>query len=435
MSLWGTTTAAEDKPKFLPVDSNAGGSSGAREHAIAVAGGWGLTPGLAASGNDNTAATPEVLVCVKNIAAFMGSASIIGIDWTDQTVGNVGTFDITVTFDEAVDITSATRTANQTITNKAYILLSRLGKTDMVEDSTMACQYFSGTGSNQLVFRGLAATNAAAGFLAFNGEGVGDTGVITGINFDGTANMTEEDGASAIGLRLESGTASAGSSGGSLIADGSACTSVTVAGAITASTAFVIDGLSGATLVVGMTITVNGAGGTPAASITDADGGTGISTDNSLTITAVASQTSVTVSEPITVANNIVLLASTNGGDEIVSDALDFTVGGPLYATRSDIKTITRTGADDSVALELEVGTTDLDGQDTVGTGNIFRLVQESGNAASNNSDGRNAEGKGIALTDPYVVEISLNDAATFLASGSTSGTANILKGVDVAAA
>jgi len=434
MSLWGTTTAAEDKPKLLPVDSNAGGSSGAREHAIAVAGGWGLTPGLAASGNDNTAATPEVLVCVKNIAAFMGSASIIGIDWTDQTVGNVGTFDITVTFDEAVDITSATRTANQTITNKAYILLSRLGKTDMVEDSTMACQYFSGTGSNQLVFRGLAATNAAAGFLAFNGEGVGDTGVITGINFDGTANMTEEDGASAIGLRLESGTASAGSSGGSLIADGSACTSVTVAGAITASTAFVIDGLSGATLVVGMTVTVNGAGGAPAASITDADGNTGISTDNSLTIATVTNQTTFTVSEAVTIADNVVLLASTNGGDEIVSDALDFTVGGPLYATRSDIKTITRTGADDSVALELEVGTEDLDGQDTVGTGNIFRLVQESGNAASNNSDGRNAEGDGN-VTDAYVVETALNDAATFTESGSTSGSANILKGIDVAAA
>ena len=176
--------------------------------------------------------------------------------------------------------------------------------------------------------------------------------------------MTEEDGASAIGLRLESGTASAGTAGDSLIADGSACTSVTVAGAITASTAFVIDGLSGATLVAGMTITVNGAGGTPAASITDADGNTEISTDNSLTIATVTNQTTFTVSEAVTIADNIVLLCSTNGGDEIVSDALDFTVGGPLYATRSDIKTITRTGADDSVALELEVGTTDLDGQD-----------------------------------------------------------------------
>jgi len=434
MSLWGITTAAEDKPKFLPVDKNAAGSTGAREHAIAVAGGWGLAPGLAASGNDNANATPEVLVCVRNLAEFMGSASIIGINWTDATVANTGTFDITVTFDEAVDITSATRSADQVITNKAYILLSRVGKTDMVEDSTMACQYFSGSGSNQIVFRGLAVTNAAAGFLAFNGEGVGEAGIITGINFDGTAAMTEEDGKAANGLRLESGTASAGTAGGSLLADGSAAATLTVNGALTQATTLVVDAVAGATLAVGQVITVNGAGSAPAASITDADGNTAISTNNSLTITAVASQTSVTVSEPITVANNIVLLASTNGGDEIVSDALDFTVGGPLYATRSDIKTITRTGADDSVALELEVGTEDLDGQDTVGTGNIFRLVQESGNAASYNSDGRNAEGDGN-VTDAYVVETALNDAATFTESGSTSGSANILKGIDVAAA
>ena len=433
MGLWGTTTAAEDKPKFLPVDSNASGSMGARENAIAVAGGWGLSPGLAASGNDNTNAQPEVLVCVRNIAEFMGSASVIGIDWTDGTVGNVGTFDITVTFDEAVDITSAAWSANQTITNKAYILLSRIGKTDMVEDNTMACQYYEGSGTNQLTFRGTAATNAAAGFLAFNGEGVGETGIVTGIIFDGSANLEEEDGNSAIGIRLESGTAAAGTAGGSLIADGSACTSVTIAGALDQATAVVIDGLSGATLVVGMVITVNGAGGSPAASITDADGNTAISTNNTLTITAVASQTQFTVSEPITVANDIVLLASTNGGDEIISDSVDFTVAGPLYASRSDIKTITRTGADDSVALQLEVGTEDLDGIGG-GQGDVFRLVQESGNAASNDSDGRNEEGKTLN-TDPYVVENSLNDNATFLESGSTSGTANILKGIDVAAA
>ena len=431
MGLWGVTTAADDKPKFLPVDSNAAGSTGAREHAIAVKGGWGLTPGLAASGNDNTAATPEVLVCVRNLAEFMGSASVVGIDWTDATVGNVGTFDITVTFDEAVDITSAARTANQTITNKAYILLSRLGKTDMVEDSTMACQYFSGTGTNQIVFRGLAQTNAAAGFLAFNGEGVGDTGVITGIIFDGTANISEEDGASAIGLRLESGTAAAGTAGGSLIADGSAAATLTVNGALTQSTTLVVDAVSGATLIVGQVITVNGAGGTPAASITDADGNTAISTNNSLTITAVASQTSVTVSEPITVADNIVLLASTNGGEEIIADALGIKVAGPLFDTRSDVTTITRTGADSSVALSLEEGTTDLDGNPTHNSDG--RLVQETGNASSNDSDGRNEEGK-TASTDPYVVETSINDAATFLQSGTSSGTANILKGIDVAA-
>jgi len=434
MGLWGTTTAAEDKPKFLPVDSNAAGSTGAREHAIAVKGGWGLTPGLAASGNDNADAQPEVLVCVKNIAEFMGSASIIGIDWTDATVGNVGTFDITVTFDEAVDITSAAWSANQTITNKAYILLSRVGKTDMVEDSTMACMYYEGSGSNQITFRGTAQTNAAAGFLAFNGAGVGDAGIITGINLNGSATIEEEDGKSALGFRLESGTASAGTAGGSIIADGSAAATLTVNGALTQSTTLVVDAVGGATLAVGQVITVNGAGGSPAASITDADGNTAISTNNTLTITAVASQTSVTVSEPITVANDIVLLASTNGGDELIADALAFAVAGPLFDTRSDISTITRVGADDSVAIELEVGTEDLNGQDTVGTGNVFRMVQESGAAASYNSDNRNTQGDDLN-TDPYVVETALDDSATFLSSGSSSGTAFILKGMDVAAA
>jgi hypothetical protein len=241
--------------------------------------------------------------------------------------------------------------------------------------------------------------------------------------------MTEEDGASAIGLRLESGTAAAGTAGGSLIADGSAAATMTVNGALTQATTLVVDAVAGATLAVGQVVTVKGA----AASITDADGNTALSTDNSLTITAVASQTSVTLSQPITVANDIVLLASTNGGEEIISDSIDFTVAGPLYNTRSNIKSVTRTGQDDEVAIQLESGTEDFDGVSN-GQGNEFKLVQESGEAASNDSDGRNEEGKG-EVTDPYIVELSLSDVATFLESGSTSGTANILKGVDVAAA
>ena len=377
MSLWGTTTAAEDKPKFLPVDSNAAGSTGAREHAIAVKGGWGLAPGLAASGNDNTAAQPEVLVCVKNLAEFMGSASIIGIDWTDATVGDTGTFDITVTFDEAVDITSAAWSANKTITNKAYILLSRVGKTDMVEDSTMACMYYSGSGTNQITFRGTSQTNAAAGFLAFNGEGVGETGIVTGINFDGSATMTEEDGSSALSLRLEAGTAAAGSFGGKIIANGSAGAVATVNGALDGSTTLVVDGVSG-TLAVGQVITVQD---TSTLAISDSDSNTAISTNNNLTITAVASQTSVTVSEAITVANDVVLLAMTNGGEEMIVDALGVKVAGPLYDSRSDITTITRVGADDSVALQLEEATTSsfIDSLNNDGG----RLVQETGNAAS----------------------------------------------------
>lgn len=427
MGLWGVTTAATDKPKFLPVDSNAAGSTGAREHAIAVKGGWGLAPGLAASGNDNADAQPEVLVCVKNLAEAMGSASIIGIDWTDATVGDTGTFDITVTFDEAVDITSAAWSANQTITNKAYILLSRVGKTDMVEDSTMACMYYSGSGTNQITFRGTSQTNAAAGFLAFNGEGVGETGIVTGINFDGSATMTEEDGSSALSLRLEAGTAAAGSFGGKLIANGSAGAVATVNGALDGSTTLVVDGVSG-TLAVGQVITVQD---TSTLAISDSDGNTAISTNNNLTITAVASQTSVTVSEAITVANDVVLLAMTNGGEEMIVDALGVKVAGPQYDSRSDITTITRVGADDSVAIQLEEFTTSSFIDEETNDGG--RLVQETGNAASE-TDGINLEGQNSVQTDPYVVETSVNDAATFLQSGTTSGTANILKGVDVAA-
>ena len=427
MGLWGVTTAATDKPKFLPVDSNAAGSTGAREHAIAVKGGWGLAPGLAASGNDNAAAQPEVLVCVKNLAEAMGSASIIGIDWTDATVADTGTFDITVTFDEAVDVTSAAWSANQTITNKAYILLSRVGQTDMVEDSTMACMYFSGSGTNQLVFRGTSQTNAAAGYLAFNGEGVGDDGIVTGINFNGTATITEEDGSSGLSLRLEAGTAAAGSFGGKIIANGSAGAVATVNGALSGSTTLVVDGVSG-TLAVGQVITVQD---TSTAAISDADSNTAISTNNSLTITAVASQTSVTVSEAITVADNVVLLAMTNGGEEMIVDAIGFKVAGPQFDSRSDITRITRVGADDSVALQLEEATTSSFIDELSNDGG--RLVQETGNAASI-TDGINLEGQDSVQTDPYVVETSLNDAATFSRTGSSSGTASVLKGITVAA-
>jgi len=409
MPLWGTTTAAGDKPKFLPVDKNATGSTGSREHAIAVAGGWGLAPGIAASGNDNKDAQPEVLVCVKNLATFMGSASIIGVDWTDATVTDTGTFDITVTFDEAVDITSAAWTANQTVTNKAYILLSRLGKTDMVEDSTVACQYYSGDGSNQLVFRGTVQTNAATGYLGFNSSGVGDDDVVTGIIFNGSAALDDEDGGSAIGIRKEAGTAAAGTAGDKIIANGSSGAVLTTNGAVSASKTVTCDTVSG-TIAVNQVVTVQDV---DTLAISDADSATGISTDNSLTIAAVASQTSFTLSEAVTIADNVILLAMADGGGEITANALSFAVAGPTFASRSDITTITRTGMDDSVAIDLEAGTAPDGG----------RLVVNASDGSASNAD------------SPIVVEESLNDAATYSASGSSSGTAYILKGVDVAAA
>ena len=404
MGLWGTTTADDDKPKFLPVDSNAAGSTGAREHLIAVKGGWGLTPGLAASGNDNTDATPEVLVCVKNIAEAMGNASVIGLDWTDATVATAGLFDLTVTFDEAVDITSAAWTNNQTVTNKAYILLARLGITDMASDSTIAAQYFSGSGTNQLVFRGRVTTNAAAGYIGFNK---------LAIVFDGTATLDEEDGRSSLAIRQEAGTASTPTLGDRIILNGSAATVATVNGALTQSDQLAINTVSGATLAVGQVITVKDTSG-DAAAITDADGGTGLSTDNTLTITAVASQILVTVSEPITIADDVVLLASTDGAEELNAESIDLRIAGPEFATRTDVTGIARVGETLGGDILLEVGTEDSDdGEDAI---------------LLNSSAADTDEGSKLDLED------FTSGLALYSQAGSSSGTADVLTGITVAA-
>ena len=409
MSLWGTTTADGDKPKFLPVDSNAAGSTGAREHLIASKSGWALSPGLAASGNDNADAQPEILVCIKNLAEAMGNASIISIDWSDGEVADTGTFDLIVTFDEAVDITSAARTANQTITNKAYILLSRLGATDMVEDSTVACQYHSGDGTNQLTFRGLLQTGSAA-YLGFNGSGIGDDAFSTGIIFNGSAALDEEDGNSVLGVRQEAGTAASPSFGDAIILNGTSGAVATVNGALSGATTLVVDGVSG-TLAVGQVITVQSTG---SASISDSDGNTGISTDNTLTITAVASQTSVTVSEAITVANDIVLLAMANGGDEVIADGVSLTVAGPTFASRSDMTLIARTGETLGGDILLEEGAQET-GRDT--------LVMDASDGSSSDEN------------DQIDLEDKTSGIATYVQAGSTSGTAYVLNGVTVAAA
>jgi len=408
MGLWGKVTTADSRPKFLPVDSNAQGSSGSRQDAIAVSGGWALSPGHPNSGNDNKDAQPEVLVCIRNLAEVFGAATPVSIGWTEGEVADTGTFDITVTFDEAVDVTSAARSANQTVTNKAHILLSRLGATDMVEDSTVACQYFSGSGTNQIVFRGLVQTNAAAGYLAFNGGGVGDAASEgrTAILFNGTADITEEDGGSILGLMLEEGTRDV--PGDKLVMDSSAGTVMTVNGALSGSTTLVVDGVSGATLVVGQVITVKGG----AASISDSSSDTRISTDNSLTITAVASQTSVTVSEAITVANDIVLLASTDGAEEIHMEGVDFTIAGSTGT--ADITDLTFTGGDSEVYIGLLEQGTGGDGEDKI---------------ILNGTDGDSANANEGIVAEDYT-----SDIAVYTQAGSTSGTASVLNGVTVAA-
>jgi hypothetical protein len=406
MALWGKTTNSESRPKFLPVDSNAEGSSGARENCIAQPGGWALSAGTASSGNDNKGAQPEILVCIRGLGTTtLQGANVMSIDWTDGAYADAANFDITVTFDEKVTVTSAALSANQTVTNKAYILLSRVGATDMVQDNTIAAQYLSGSGTNQLVFRGKLQA-AAAGFISFSGLGqdAGDDHVAIVLN--GTATIVEEGGDNICKLRQESGTAESsdvGMGGDGITLNSTSGAVATVNGALDGSTTLVVDTVTG-TLAVGQKVIVKDAS---ASNISDAGGFTDISQDHTLTITAVASQTSVTVSEAITVANNVVLLALADAGEDMLTESLEMKFEGVDNAT--DITGLTRTGGDSEVVILLEDASNDT-GSD--------KLVLNSTSGASTNAN------------ENILVEDKTSDIAMFSQVGSSSGTANILAGV-----
>ena len=384
MALWGKTSNAESRPKSLPMDSNSGYS---REFVTANKKGWVFQPGLAsaATGNDNTAADPEILIAIRNLSVSTQSANLLSIDYTAGAYADAADFDLVLTFDEEVTVTSAAATANQTITNKAYILLSELGATDMVEDSTVACQYYSGTGTNTLTFRGRLNTTAN-GYLGFT-DGM--------LHLNGSATMQDVDGETIQGIRDETAD-------DSILLDGSDGTVATINGAITtATTSIVVDTVGGDTIVVGQVVTVKGG----AASITDDAGDTGVSTDMTLTITAVASQTAFTVSEAITVADNIVLNLQTNAGEKPELNAASMTAEGADGATSVIGTQAYRTG----FGVDTQVGR--------------VMMLEDSDDKIINETDG----------TDGFAAEDFTTDAAGLIVvtqAGSASGSASILNGV-----
>ena len=389
MALWGKTSNAESRPKSLPMDSN---SSYSREFVTANKKGWVFQPGLAsaATGNDNPAAAPEILIAIRNLSVATQSANLLSIDYTAGAYADAADFDLVLTFDEAITVTSAAATANQTITNKAFILLSELGATDMAEDSTVACQYQSGTGTNTLTFRGRLNTTDA-GYLGFT-DGF--------IHLNGSATMQDPDGETIQGVRDETAD-------DSILLDASAGASGTVNGAVSDSRTVVVDGVSG-TIAVGQVVTVSGAGSTPAASITATSRNpnvTSVSTNNELTITAVASQTSFTVSEEITVANDINLLFSTDGGEKPELNAASMTTEGADGATSVIGTQAYRTG----FGVDTQVGR--------------VMMLEDSDDKIINETDG----------TDGFSAEEFTTDASGLIVvtqAGSTSGSASILNGV-----
>ena len=392
MAIWGKTSGAESRPKSLPMDSNSGYS---REFVTATSKGWVMQPGVAsaATGNDNASADPEILVAIRNLSVTFKSGNLMSIDWTDGAYADASDFDLILTFDENITFTSAAATANQTITNKAYILLTELGATDMASDGTIACQYKSGTGTNTITFRGRR-SQTAAGYLAFNDNF---------IHLNGTATM-QSDGETFAGILSET---DGGQSDDSIVLDASSAASGTVNGALTASTTVVVDGVGG-TIAVGQVVTVSGAGSTPAASITATfDGDTGISTDNTLTITAVEDQTEFTVSEPITVANDINLLFSANAGEGIEQNSISMALEGADGATSVVGESAYRTGF----------------GVDTI-VGRVAML--EENDQFIINEDGSGTKFSAEEFTTD-VAGLVLDETKT---AGSASGSAFILKGV-----
>ena len=114
-------------------------------------------------------------------------------------------------------------------------------------------------------------------------------------------------------------------------------------------------------------------------------------------------------------ANDIVLLASTNGGDEIIADGVSLTVAGPTFASRSDMTLIARTGETLGGSILLEEGTDGGDAEDAI---------------TLNGTDGDSAN-----ADSSLDLEDKTSGIATYSQAGSTSGTAYVLNGVTVAAA
>ena len=405
MAIWGKTSGEESRPKSLPMDSN---SIYSREFVTATSKGWVMQPGLAsaATGNDNAAADPEILVAIRNLSVNFKSGNLLSIDYTSGAVADSGTFDLVLTFDEEITVTSATRTANQVVTNKVFILLDELGATDMVSDGTMACQYVSGSGTNTLTFRGVRSQNAA-GYLAFADNF---------IHVNGTATL-QSDSETFSGILAESGTSSVDS----IVLDASSAASGTTNGAVSDSTTITVDGVGG-TIAVGQVVTVNGAGSAPAASITSTNPGsngqtdTSGSTDNTITITAVASQTSFTVSENVTIADDINLLFSADAGEGIEQNSVSMTLEGADGATSVIGESAYRTG----FGLDTIVGRVSLleDGDQT-GSGNSH-LVNEDGSGGKFGAESFTTDATGLVLDETKTL-------------GSASGSAFTLKGVTTA--
>tara|TARA_B000000565_G_scaffold21525_1_gene14909 strand:+ start:106 stop:690 length:585 start_codon:yes stop_codon:yes gene_type:complete len=183
MPLWGATDSDESKPKNL--------TTAEKKEVFANSSGWVREAGSALTGNDNTSATPEVLVAIGGLTTSLGAADITDIEFVttafDKSDG--GNIDVLVRFNEAVDVTGTPRVS---ITNGNQGSGSGRGP--------HLANYLSGTGSNELTFRctiaaGNGATNAndvltiGTNALALNSGTIKDAGTNTASTITNSASI------------------------------------------------------------------------------------------------------------------------------------------------------------------------------------------------------------------------------------------------------
>ena len=148
MPLWGATDSDESKPKHL--------TTARKKEVYANASGWVVESGSTMSGNDNTSATPEILVAIGSLTTSLGTADITEIDWITTTADKSDGFSLSVRvfFNEPVDVSTSGGTPYLAITNGNEGSGSGRGPHNLA--------YASGTGTNELVFSlAIAAGNAA----------------------------------------------------------------------------------------------------------------------------------------------------------------------------------------------------------------------------------------------------------------------------------
>ena len=102
MGLWGASTSDESKPKNL--------TAAEKKNVYATSSGWVREAGTADNGNDNTSATPEVLVAIGDLSTSLGAATIDAVNFAvGQTVSGAGgsTLTVEVQYNEQVTVATA----------------------------------------------------------------------------------------------------------------------------------------------------------------------------------------------------------------------------------------------------------------------------------------------------------------------------------------